>query len=264
MALQLDQTSIPWREIRHVVLALPGTSADARLALSLLASWDGLVSAGSPGAAVFELFLVEMVRRTARAKAPKTAQWAMGDGTNLVLPHSLFALRRTSHVTRLVREQPTGWFLRSWSDEMVAALERAIRVLRQTHGLSTTAWAWGEVRALHLRHLVGGVKPLDAIFDRGPFPCGGDATTIPQASVSWLHPTGDPIGIASMRLVIDVGSWDESRVALAGGQSGNPLSPHYDDQIPLWQRGEGVPLPWSPEAVERATRHILELVPGQG
>ncbi len=260
-ALQLDLTSIPWREIRDVVLALPAASADARLAIDLLAAWDGLVSPGSPAAAVFELFLAEMVRRAARAKAPKSAHWAMGEGVNLVLPHSLFALRRISHLTRLLREQPEGWFRRPWADEMLAALDRVIGTLRRTRGPSRDAWAWGDVRPLWLRHLVGGVRPLDAVFNRGPIACGGDATTIPQASVSWLHPTGDPIGIASMRLVIDVGNWDATRVVLAGGQSGNPLSPHYDDMLEPWQRGEGVQLAWSREAVERATRETLTLVP---
>jgi penicillin amidase len=249
-ALQLDLTSIPWREIRAVVLALPARSADARLALELLGAWDGLVSPGAPAASVFELFLAEMVRRAARAKAPKSAHWAMGEGTNLVLPHSLFALRRVSHTVRLLREQPAGWFRRPWPDEMAAALERVIDTLRRTRGPSPDAWAWGDVRPVFLRHLVGGVRPLDAVFNRGPYRCGGDATTIPQASVSWLHPTGDPIGIASMRVVID-----------AGGQSGNPLSPHYDDMVAPWLGGGGVPLPWSREAVERATVSTLTLVP---
>lgn len=38
-------------------------------------------------------------------------------------------------------------------------------------------------------------------------------------------------------------TWDATRVALPGGQSGNPLSPHYDDLLAVWRRGEGVPLP---------------------
>ena len=259
--LQLDVTSIPWREIRDVVLALPTASDDARLALELLGAWDGLVAAGSPAAAVFELFVAEMVRRVARAKAPKSAAWAMGEGTNAILPHSLLALRRVSHLTRLVREQPAGWFRRSWPGEMLAALERTIDTLRRTRGPSRDAWAWGDVRPLTLRHLAGGVWPMGAVFDRGPFPLGGDAHTIPQASVSWLHPTSDPIGIASMRLVIDVGNWDATRVVLAGGQSGNPFSPHYDDLFAHWRRGETVPFPWSPEAVARAAKTTLTLVP---
>jgi penicillin amidase len=271
MHLQLDQTSLPWREIRDVVLALPATpprrgdtpiSPAAAQALALLASWDGVVSAGSPAAAVFELFLAEMVRRTVRAKAPRSARWAMGEGTNLILPHSLFALRRPSHLVRLIREQPVGWLRRSWPDEMIAALTRVVELLTAKRGPSPDAWAWGEVRPLVLRHLIGAARPLDTVFNRGPFPLGGDATTIPQASVSWLDPTADPIGIASMRLVIDVGNWDDTRVVLAGGQSGNPLSPHYDDLLALWQKGDAVKLPFSPEAVERATRTVLRLLPG--
>jgi len=67
-----------------------------------------------------------------------------------------------------------------------------------------------------------------------------------------------------MRLVIDVGSWDDARVVLAGGQSGNPLSPHYDDLLALLPQGESVPLPFSPEAVRAATREVLRLMPRSG
>jgi penicillin amidase len=259
--LQRDETSIPWREIREVVLALPAKSPAARAALDHLRAWDGVVSARSAAASIFELFVAEMVRRTARAKAPKSARWAMGDGTNLVLPHSLFALRRVSHVVKLVREQPAGWFHRAWPDEMLAALERVMDTLTRTHGADPARWGWGEVRPVTLRHLVGGVKPLDLVFNRGPLACGGDSATIPQASVDWLHPTGDPIGIASLRLVIDVGNWDGARAVLPGGQSGNPLSPHYDDQLPLWHEGASIPLLYSPEAIARATEKTLRLVP---
>ena len=31
-------------------------------------------------------------------------------------------------------------------------------------------------------------------------------------------------------------------IVIATGQSGHPLSPHYADQLPLWRRGEGIPL----------------------
>ena len=51
------------------------------------------------------------------------------------------------------------------------------------------------------------------------------------------------------------------RYVLPGGQSGDPSSPHYDDMLPLWSRGEGVAIAWSPEAVERATLSELSLLP---
>jgi penicillin amidase len=62
-------------------------------------------------------------------------------------------------------------------------------------------------------------------------------------------------------MVIDVGNWDASRFVLPGGQSGHPLSPHYDDQLPLWQRGEGIPIAWSPQRIDAVTETVLDLVP---
>jgi penicillin amidase len=61
--------------------------------------------------------------------------------------------------------------------------------------------------------------------------------------------------------VIDVGGWSNSRFALAGGQSGNPLSPHYADLLPLWQSGAGVAVPWTEDEVAAATVQTLRLEP---
>lgn len=260
-ALHLDPLSIPWRELRDVVLAVPARSEPARAALSLLRGFNGEVTAGSAAASVFELFLAGMIRRTAEHKAPRSAEWVMGKGTNVVLPHCLLALRRVSHVVNLMREQPPGFLPRPWPEEMESALAAAIGTLRKKHGKSPANWAWGRVRPLTLKHFAGDVPGMSAVFNRGPFPLGGDSATIPQASTSWLDPLGNPIGIASMRLVLEVGDWESFRVSTAGGQSGNPLSPHYDDLIAPWLRGEGVPLAWSPEAVRRRARATLVLRP---
>ena len=60
---------------------------------------------------------------------------------------------------------------------------------------------------------------------------------------------------------MDVGEWDRSVAVLAGGQSGNPLSPHYADQFEVWRRGEAVPLAFGEEAVAAATVSTLRLEP---
>ena len=62
-------------------------------------------------------------------------------------------------------------------------------------------------------------------------------------------------------MVIDVGAWSNCRFVLCGGQSENPLSPHYADLFEVWQRGEGVPIPWTPEDIEAATVDTLTLEP---
>jgi penicillin amidase len=174
----------------------------------------------------------------------------------------MMALRRSAQLERLLCEQPAGWFARGWDAEVADALGAAVQRLRALAGADTARWAWGRVRTLTLEHPLGVLPVLGRAFNVGPLPCGGDATTIPQASVDFAHPTGNPIGIPNLRVVMDVGNWSASRWVLAGGQSGNPLSAHYADMVPRWERGDGVALAWEPAAVERAARATLTLLPG--
>ena len=112
-----------------------------------------------------------------------------------------------------------------------------------------------------MRHPAGGRRPFHRAFNLGPIPYGGDANTVAQASNPPLDPTGDPLYIATLRIVMDVGEWDRARVSLAGGQSGNPLSPHYLDLFEVWRRGNSVPLPFTEDAVAAATRSTLRVEP---
>ena len=89
----------------------------------------------------------------------------------------------------------------------------------------------------------------------------GAIKDVNQAGVDLTDPTARVLSIASLRMVVDVGAWENSRFSLPGGQSGNPLSPHYDDLLPLWQRGEGVPIAWSKDLVAETTRKVLRLEP---
>jgi len=58
-----------------------------------------------------------------------------------------------------------------------------------------------------------------------------------------------------------MGSWDLARFCLPGGQSGNPYSPHYADQVGLWEKGDALVIPFRREAADRTIRRRLELSP---
>jgi penicillin amidase len=260
-ALQMDQRALAWEDLRPAVLAAPAADPDAKKALELLRGWDGRVAANSAAAAVYELFLAEMVGRVARARAPHSAPYALGGRVNPLMAINFFCYRRTGHLARLLREQPGGWFARPWGDEVAAALAAAVRLLRTRHGDDPRAWGWGRIRTLTMQHPMGRSRWLRRVFDIGPVPFGGDADVINQGAALPLDPLGNVDNIASVRVVIDVGDWSACRFSLPGGQSGNPCSPHYDDLFGLWLRGEGVPIAWTPEEVRAAARETLELVP---
>lgn len=266
LALQQDARSLPWRELAPFVLALGGANGSApgaslRRAVALLSDWDGVVAADAPAATLFELLLAELTGRVVRARAPRSADWALGRSVNPIAEHTILGLRRTSQLVRLLRERPEGWFARGWDAELADALETALARLERDHGADPAGWAWGSVRPLRFGHPLGRQKPLDRVFDLPPIPWGGDTNTIPQASVDPLDPTGGPLYVATLRTAIDAGAWDEARFVLATGQSGNPLSPHYDDQHELWRRGEAIAIPHGEEAVAAAAVATLRLVP---
>ena len=231
-------------------------------AVALLRDWDGVLGPDSTAATLFQAFLGRLTVAIARAKAPKASRWALGTGFWVLVPNSMFLVKRTSHTVRLIRERPDGWFEQGWDEAIRAALRDGWRDLAAEHGPDPAAWAWGEVRRLVFRHPLGSRAPLGRVFDLGPIAHGGDATTVNPAPVDPSDPTGDPVfAVASLRMVVDVGRWDLSRFVLPGGQSDNPFSPHYADQIEMWRRGDAFPIAWSHAEVRRAARSTLRLHP---
>jgi penicillin G amidase len=261
LLLQMDLRSLPWQEMRDGVLAAARRDAALAPLTALLEAWDGRVAASSSAAALFEFFVAEMVGRVARARAPRSAEWALGKGFISLIPINMFAVRRVSHLVRLLGERPPGWFQEGWDEEIRRALRAAAHTLEAKRGPDPARWAWGDLRPLTFLHPVAVRPPLDRVFNLGPYPWGGDANTVSPAPADAGDPTANPAAVASLRMAIDVGAWEQSRFVLPGGQSGNPFSRHYADQMALWLKGDALPIAWSPEAVARATRHTLVLTP---
>jgi penicillin G amidase len=252
MRLLTDQRAPAWGELREFVLALDEVPGELR-------DWDGVVSAESRGATLYELWVSSMVRRVARAIAPRSWEWVVGKGLAAITPYNFGCFRRTAHLVRLLREDTARW-----RGEMQAALREAeVDSLDLKPG---EARPWGEMRKLIMHHPLSRAPgwlgwAMSRVFNLGPVPCGGDSDVINQASVLPLEPLAPADNIASLRMVIDVGAWHNSRWVLPGGQSGNPLSPHYADQFALWQRGDGVAIAFTAGEMRTAGKATLELSP---
>ena len=72
----------------------------------------------------------------------------------------------------------------------------------------------------------------------------------------WLNVSG-----AAYRGVYDLADPDSSVFVIATGQSGHPLSRHYDDMAELWRRGEYVGMSLDPELARAAATGITHLQP---
>ncbi len=262
LALQLDTDSLLWRELRDRVLALKVETRDEREALAVLASWDGDVAADSIGASVFEFFVSHLCREIMAELSGRSSEALVGANLSPLQSFTTLVARHGECISRFVAGDHDVSH-NTVDAALCLALRRAFSDLTRRYGSDTKRWRWGQVRPLVLRHPLGVGRLLGSIFNRGPFPCGGDANTVSQAAVNLLEPSSDVLFNASLRMVVDVGSWDASRFVLPGGQSGNPCSPHYDDQLEFWLKGAAVPMAFSEEAVANDCRSELVLRPTQ-
>ena len=90
----------------------------------------------------------------------------------------------------------------------------------------------------------------------GPFPRGGDGTTVSATGGQDNQGAG-----GSLKIVADTENWDNSVGLNTPGQSGDPDSPHYRDLFELWARGRYFPVAYSRPKVESVTASVTRLTP---
>ncbi|MGB0589582.1 MAG: penicillin acylase family protein [Myxococcota bacterium] len=258
--LQMCTLSLPWRELRGDVLSAASSVEGGAAIREVLEAWDGRLEPDAVGATLFQLFLVRMIHRVLERIAPNSMGAALGDGATELLPYSCIVTRRAGHLSGLLRDPDAQLFGETPREVAIAeALSATWRDLHVRLGPPSERWAWGTIRPMVVAHPFAQKAALARVFNIGPVPGRGDASTVHQGSMDLRDPAQNVIGCATMRSVIDVGAWENSRFVVLGGQSGNPCSPHYEDHVPLWERGEGVPIHWTDDARDAAAVSCLTL-----
>jgi penicillin amidase len=252
-ALQTDVLSIPARRLCALLLRLPRSGALPELwaALTLLEEWDFQLRASSPAAALFEVFLAKFLKPRMLAQLVPDASLRP-----LLLPQDNEVLLR-------VLENPDsrlGDDPRAGRDHLLSwCLVDAFRDCEKRMGASPSGWEWGKLHHGYFQHALSAVPDAPAELDVGPLPVGGSSST--PMHTGYRPSDFRAMHGASVRLVMDVGEWDNSIAINAPGQSGDPRSPHYADLAPSWSRGAYVPLLYSREAVDAMEMQRITLVP---
>ena len=122
-----------------------------------------------------------------------------------------------------------------------------------------TKWSWGRLHHATFEPAVAVLADpqLRAQMSLGPLQVPGSAST-PRAQ-TYRAADFAVIAGASVRMVMDVGAWDNSVFINTPGQSDDPMSAHYRDLFPLWAQGSYVPLRFSRAAVDRDAEELIHL-----
>jgi penicillin amidase len=230
---------------------------EAKEAKDILSAWDFRMAEESAGACIFEATLRKMMENIFKDE--------LGEGLfEEYLRTFMFPPRA---VRLLVGKGASPWFddvntpQQEGMEEIVAkSLRQGLTELRRSMGINMERWAWGKIHTLTFEHVLGKKKPLDLLFNLGPFPAGGNHLTVNNKQYRYDRPYRAFLG-ASARLIVDLAAMDDALHCLPTGESGHRGSPYYKDQIDLYLQGGYHPAWTERTAVERQGEGRLLLKP---
>ena len=250
--LQNDILSIPARRLVALLAPLSSDDEKTKRALAFLRGWDAQLHSDSPQAALQEIWQLRHLRKGFREAVLK--------------PEAAAAISVTDmNVMLMGLEKPETRFGDNASAKrdqlLLTTLKSAWEEMEKLQGPEPAMWQWGKFHFnLNEHPFAPAVEDaLRARIDVGPIAKNGSEYTPNQ---SLARPTDfRQLNGPSVRLVVDVGRWNNSRAVNHPGQSGDPENPHYRDLAPLWRSGQYFPLAYTRKAVEDVTERVIHLLP---
>jgi penicillin amidase len=171
---------------------------------------------------------------------------------------------------QLVGEPESAWWDNKTTPEVekrdqifTDAFSAAVDEMEATQGKDPARWNWGDLHTATFRNQSlgeSGVGPIEALFNRGPFPTAGGEATV--NAVGWNTLEGYIVDwLPSMRMIVDLGALENSLTIHTTGQSGHAYHPHYIDMVDMWRTIQYHPMLWERSQVEASAAEHLQLVP---
>lgn len=261
--LHMDCTCIPGKLWVEKVSQIESDDPIVKKAMTCIRSWDGVLDPQSVGGCLYEVSRYFMARNLVESVLgeEKTMLW-MGKGFNPVLfTASEFYGHDITIVLRLLDQSDSWWMQQTGGKEkfVTESIKKAAVWLTSKFGDNPQNWQWGKLHTASFPHAMGIQKPLDQVFNRGPYPIGGDTDTPFQSAMLPNEPYENKAWSPTFRQIVDMSDLSKSVTISPPGQSGQIGSRHYDDFIPLWLKGEYAPMLWTREQIEKEAEGKLVL-----
>ena len=264
---QLDTVSFTARSLLPLIgadlwftgaAAAEGTPEGQRSrALALLSEWNGEMSEHRPEPLLYAAWLRALQDRLIRDELGPLA----GAFTH---PEPLFIERVYRDIggaavwCDVVQSAP----IETCTDIARLALDDALLEIGETYGTALESLRWGDVHeAAHDHPVLGEVPIVKWFVNIRQSTSGGDNTLLMGRTRGFGPNPFLNVHGPGYRGVYDFADPESSVFIIATGQSGHPLSRHYDDLGELWRRGEYIPMVLDPELARAGAEGITVILP---
>ncbi|HSL30032.1 MAG TPA: penicillin acylase family protein, partial [Anaerolineales bacterium] len=215
-SMQADAYDMNGEAYVPLLLQLEELENNESYAQSLLTGWDYQARADSGAAAVLNAFWRHLLQNTFNDDMPEERYFPDGGS-------------RWNEIMRKLGEDSAWWDdlttpdVRETRDQIVRkSFEQGVAELEEIFGDDPATWNWGEMHAATFRNGTlgqSGVGPIEALFNRGPFPVGGGESIV--NATGWSMTEGyETTSLPSLRMIVDLGNLDNSVSMHTTGQSG--------------------------------------------
>ena len=269
---QMDQVSPYAKKMTGYILSafedIKVRDKNLSLALELFKDWDYEMNEFSQVPAIYSVFLMHLLKNIYHDEL----------GDDLYNQYVFVGSIAYRSVETIFQKPSHQWFdnvktsgIENRDDIIRKSLADALSYLEKDFGKDVKNWQWGKLHTVKHKHTFSGqFSLLDKYIDIGPFPVGGDGTTLFNTEYPFHESLGnyprfnhqpfeDILG-PSMRYIFDFARPDEFHLILTTGQSGNLMSNHYKDMTKMWLRGEYMTVRTDEESIRR-NKQMLHLIP---
>ena len=228
-------------------------------ALILLSEWNGEMNEHLPEPLIAEAWMRALMDRLIRDELG-----AMADSFTHISPVFIERVYRNVGGAGVWCDVIQSAAVESCTDIARIALDEALLELTEKYGINLESWRWGDAHlAVHDHPVLGEVAFVRYFVNVRQSTSGGDDTLMRGVTRGTGPEPFQNVHSAGYRGVYDFADPDSSVFITATGQSGHPLSRHYDDLGELWRRGEYIPMSLDPDLARAAAAGVMVLTPAE-
>ena len=252
-----DQSSVAPSIVQSILTGINQNdlSEIEKTALNQLKNWNGSNGLTDVAPTIYNQFLFYYLKNTFEDELGKDR----------------FAILLTTHILKqmiafqIANENSPWWDNSSTKDKtesrnetLSLSFKQTIAQLEKKVGNQVSAWTWNKVHSVEHKHPLGEVAALRSYFNVGPFEINGSNEVINNLMFTLTEEGNHHVKSGpSTRRIIDFSDIENSVSILPTGQSGNPLSKHYDDQAVMFNEGKFRKMKMNRKEIEASSRKLV-------